>query len=292
MKFARRSSYAFAVFCLAAAVGWPSLRAQAPLTQSASTTGLPGLVSKAQLNPPLIGPLLEMRFSPNGASLLLQDAFAAYVIGTNPVAMQLNVSARQLLPIRFSSNSQELVAASRNLQLARFKLGADAPPEQKTLGRGGKCYAAALSNDGELYACLDANSELRVFHTRTGEQIFKKTIGEQEGPAFPTPAPYHMGLARSEPFGYFMTTDYVPPEALTAAMLNFSVDGRYLIARSKFFQQPAELIDLKAKKNDRDTKTSPDRRRYRHGDICRFRSRGGYYTGKQKWTGVAVLSLR
>lgn len=246
MKSVRWSFIAVALLCLAAIAGGPWLRAQEP----ADSRGLPGLISKVSLNPALIGRLSEIRFSPNGAHLLLQGESSAYVIGTNPVAMQLNLAANQLLPMRFSPNSQELVAATRNLRVARFNIASRTRTGQKTLGGEGRCYAAALSNDGELYACLDDKSELRVFRTRTGKQIFKKTIGSQERPSFPVPAPYHdqAGLARSQPFGYYLTTNYTPPEAITAAMLTFSADGRYLIARSKFLQQHAELIDLRAKK--------------------------------------------
>jgi hypothetical protein len=250
MKSVRWSFIAVVFLCLTATAGQSRLRAQEPATKPADSDGLPGLISKVSLNPALIGRLSEMRFSPNGAHLLLQGDSTAYVIGTNPVAMQLNLAAKQLLPLRFSPDSQELVAATPNLQVVRFSIDSRTRTGQKTLGGGGRCYAAALSNDGKLYACLDDKSELRVFRTRTGKQIFKKEIGEQEGPSFPVPAPYHdqMGLARSQPFGYYLTTDYTPPEVITAAMLEFSVDGHYLIARSKFFQQHAELIDLQAKK--------------------------------------------
>ncbi|HTZ99436.1 MAG TPA: hypothetical protein VMB02_03830 [Candidatus Aquilonibacter sp.] len=211
---------------------------------------MPGLASKAQLNPALTSRLREMRFSPNGASLLLQSDAAAFVIGTNPIAMQLNVSASQILPMRFSADSQEIVAATRNMVVARYKIHGGGAPEQRTLGSGGMCYAASLSNDGEMYACLDDKSELHIFRVRTGEQIFDKMIGEQEGMAFPTPEPYHIGLARSEPFGYFLTTSYMPFDpSFTAAMVNFSFDGHYIIARSKIFQQPSEMIDLQTKKS-------------------------------------------
>lgn len=248
MTLGRRLFCAAVFLCVAATPSrlWP--RAQNQGTKPAASASLPGLISTAHLNPALISRLSEMRFSPNGASLLLQDDSSAYVIGANPVAMQLNLAANQVLPIRFSGDSKEVVVATRGMRVARYKIGSKSQTGQKTLGSGGWCYAAALSDDGELYACLDNNSELSVFRTRTGEQIFKKTIGEQEGPAFPTPAPYHLGLARSEPFGYFLTTRYTPPEAVTAAMLNFSADGHYLIARSKVFRQPAELIDLQTRK--------------------------------------------
>jgi outer membrane protein assembly factor BamB len=247
MKSGRRRIFiAIAALCLAAAGGEARLQVQAQ--NAGRPSSLPGLISKAKLDPALIGRLSEMQFSPNGASLLLQDESAAYVIGLNPVRMQLTVGANNILPMRFSGDSQELVAATRNMQVARFKVATGSRIDQKTLGDGGRCYAAALSNDGEFYACLDDKSELRIFRASTGQQIFSKTIGEQEGPAFPLPAPYHQSLARSEPFGYFLTTDFLPPVATTAAMLNFSTDGRYLIARSKFFQQPAQLIDLQSKK--------------------------------------------
>ena len=234
--------------CLAAISGEPRLGAQAPAA-TPSSANIPGLISKAQLDPPMTGRLREMRFSPNGQSLLLQSDSAAYIVGTNPVSMQLNFAANRLLPVRFSADSQEIVAVTRNMQVARFKIRGGSPPEQRTLGSGGQCYAASLSNDGELYACLDPKSELHIFRTRTGEQIFDKTIGEPPAMPFPAPAPYHVGLARSEPFGYFLTSSYMPADpAFTAPMVNFSADSRYLIARSIFFQQPPEMIDLQNRK--------------------------------------------
>jgi hypothetical protein len=246
-----RQLFCAAIFlCLAATSGEPRLKAQGPGAAPATLADLPGLISKAQLNPPMTSRLREMRLSPNGESLLLQGDSVAYVIATNPIGMQLNLAASQILPMRFSPDSQELVAATRNMVVARYKINEKRPAEQKTLGTGALCYAAVLSNDGELYACLDDKSELHVFRTRTGEQIFDKTIGVQPDFSFPTPAPYHMGLARSEPFGYFLTSNFMPPDNTVAPpMLNFSFDGRYLVARSKFFQQPSELIDLQAKKS-------------------------------------------
>lgn len=233
---------------LAALWSGPRLKAQAPAT--AASTGIPGLLSKAQLDPPLTGRLREMRFSPDGQSLLLQSDSAAYIVGTNPVSMQLNVAANRLLPIRFSADSQEVVGVTRTMQVVRLKIHGGGPAQQRTLGSGGECYAASLSNDGEFYACLDQKSDLRIFRTRTGEQIFDKTIGEPPAMPFPAPAPYHLGLARSEPFGYYLTSSYIPADpAFTAPMVNFSADSRYLLARSLFFQQPPEMIDLQTRKS-------------------------------------------
>ena len=229
--------------------GRSPLRAQQAAATPGASNSLPGLISKVQLDPGLTSRLREMRFSPNGASLLMQDDSAAYVIATNPLGMQLQIAANHILPMRFSSDSQELVAATRNMVVAGYKIRDRSRTFQKTLGSGAECYAATFSNDGELYACLDAKSELHVFRTRSGEQIFNKTIGEPPAFSFSPPAPYHIGLARSEPFGYFVTPTYMPFDAMTTApMVNFSADGHYIIARSLFFQQPAELIDLQAKK--------------------------------------------
>ncbi|MGA9885066.1 MAG: hypothetical protein WBQ34_15235 [Candidatus Acidiferrales bacterium] len=163
MKLGRRLFCAAALLCLAAMSSRQWLLAQEPAAKAESSDALPGLISKAQLSPALISHLREMRFSPNGASLLMQDDSSAYVIGTNPLAMRLNLSASQILPMRFSSDSQELVAATRNMVVVRYKIADRSRTEQKILGGGGECYAATLSNDGELYACLDKNSDLRFF---------------------------------------------------------------------------------------------------------------------------------
>ena len=204
-----------------------------------------GLISRATLSPPLRSRLRALRFSPNGAYILLQDETTAYVIQTNPLAVVSTFASSQMLPIRFSADSQSIIGATLDMTIERSGAGGSKPAETRTLGGGGSCYAAALSLDGELYACLYDKSDLRIFQTRTGEQIFQGHVGEPVPPRAVFPTPRHMGLARSEPFGYYLSSTRTQPNdsTRTTGMLQFSMDARFLAARG-LYSGSETLIDL------------------------------------------------
>lgn len=221
-------------------------RAQAPLVRREAA--IPGLLSKAQLTPPLQSRIRELRFSPNGSYVLLQNQTVSYLISANPLGIVFQLTTYQSLPLRFSADSKSIVSATPNMQVERYDLNDGKEIDSRTLGDGGRCRASSLSLDGESYACLDDRSDLRVFRVRTGDLMFEGRVGEELGQAaMPVffPSPYHMDLARSEPFGYYMShTPYDPAEFMvTASMLNFSPDGRYLIAQG-MTRDSAALIDL------------------------------------------------
>jgi WD40 repeat protein len=219
-----------------------SLGAQAPLIRRSED--IPGLVSKARLNPPLRSRLRELRFSPNGGYVLLQDETVTYVIATNPLGIVFQLGTNQFLPLRFSADSQTIVAATPDMRVERYDVLSGKQIDSRTLGSGDRCHASMLSLDGELYACLDGKSELRVFRTRTGVQVFDGRMGDQPGQTFSLPVPYHMGLARSEPFGYYLANVFIPPDFMrTTPLLKFSPDGHYLLAHG-LYPQAAALIDV------------------------------------------------
>ena len=191
------------------------------------------------------GRLRALRFSPNGAYILLQDETTAYVIQTNPLAVVSTFASNSMLPIRFSADSQSVVGATWDMTIERSGTGEDKPADVRSLGGGGVCHAATLSLDGELYACLDDKSDVRVFQTRTGEQIFQGHIGEPIPPRVIFPTPLHLGLARSEPFGYYLASGPTTPNdpMRSAGVLQFSLEGRFLAARG-VYSTSATLIDL------------------------------------------------
>ena len=195
------------------------------------------------MNPPLLSRLRQLRFSPNGAYILLQDETSTYVIQTNPLGLVFSVLSGQALPMRFSADSKSIVSATPEMEVSRYDASDGQKIDSRILGGGGECVAAGLSVDGELFACLNGRSDLQVFRTRTGEQIFSEHIG-QPYTGFGFVVPYQMGQARSEPFGFHLAAGPLAQDLMaTTRMLAFSPDGRYLAARS-FYENSATLVDL------------------------------------------------
>jgi hypothetical protein len=225
----------------------PQMTLQRRTDKPAAPDKAPDIVSKAQLNPPLRSRLRELRFSPNGAYILLQDEGSTYVIQTNPIRLVFSVLSGQALPVRFSADSKSIVSASPEMEVSRYSVSDGKEIDRRILGGGGECFAATLSIDGELYACLDGRSELKVFRTRTGVQIFSQRRGEPPA-EFGFMAPYHVGLARSEPFGFYRTDAAVARDLMvTTRMLALSPDGRYLAGRG-LYANTATLVDLQNRK--------------------------------------------
>ncbi|MGC2419165.1 MAG: hypothetical protein WA434_15585 [Candidatus Acidiferrales bacterium] len=103
----------------------PDAQPRAQDSAGKSSDRIPGLLSTAQLDPPLRSRLRELRFSPNGAYILLQDESAAYVIATNPLHVVSGLRASQSLPIRFSPDSQAIVVATLDMQVGRYSVNGD-----------------------------------------------------------------------------------------------------------------------------------------------------------------------
>ncbi len=191
-----------------------------------------GLLSQVQLTPPLHSHLRALRFSPNGRYILLQDESAVYVLTRSPLAIKISFPSRLALPVRFSADSTTIVTALQNMHAQPTNIGTGETAEAKKFGTGNDCYAATLSPNGELYACLTMQSTLQVFRVDSGEQIFNGQLGDTQELLGRTVLPFHSGLPFSEPFGYFVG-GLIPPSAERAAVasnLQFSPGGRYLIA--------------------------------------------------------------
>jgi hypothetical protein len=215
---------------------------------SAPARSTPGPVSIAHLTPPLHSRLRALRFSPNGRYILLQDESAIYVLARSPLAIMLSLSARLALPVRFSADSTSIVVALQNMRAQRTNIESEEPAAARIFGAGNDCYAAALSPNGELYACLTMESRLQVFRVDSGDLLFDGPLGDTQNSAGRTVLPFHTGLPFSEPFGYFVG-GLVPPSIDRAAAslnLRFSPDGRYLITVSTWGTITA--VDLQTRK--------------------------------------------
>jgi hypothetical protein len=151
-----------------------------------------------------------------------------------PLAIKLSFPARLALPVRFSADSTTIVVGLRDMRAQRTSIEKAEVEEPRKFGAGTDCFAAALSPQGDLYACLNMESALQVFRVDSGEQIFNGQLGDTRDSAGRIVLPFHIGLPFSEPFGYFLGGLIPPPVERVAAASNlqFSPGGRYLIAVS------------------------------------------------------------
>ena len=239
--------FALASFSLLTCLPPPVAKAQGapPLPNDLSES----VISRAPLNPPLESRPIELRFSRDGSELLFQDQSLIDVISLKPPRIELTIPAAQVLPARFSADSQDVVLATSDMSASIWSIAQGKVVQSRTLGTGDACLAATLSSDGRYYACLDRDSTLHVFESFTGSAVLNAPIGEtadMNGRAFLVP--YHRQLARSQPFGYAMTSELpLSRESFdTQSILQFSPDGNYVFARNRYGH--AAVVSIQTKK--------------------------------------------
>ena len=205
------------------------------------------VISEAQLSPPLETDLRALRFSPDGSRILLQDESTVYVISRNPLAIELTAPARYALPARFTADSTSLIVAMRDRIVERWSIADRKIADTKTLGTGADCDFAALSPMGTYFACLGTRLDFHVFKVSSGNEIYSAKTGDAPGPYSFYIEPFHAGLSRSEPFGYFFGGNDPFPFAVMARATNirFSPDERYVLAVG--FNHQFTLADLDAR---------------------------------------------
>lgn len=226
-------------------VGAPQfLQATSPVRPDSAPRQIPGLISSAQLNPPLQSRIVELRFSADGHFVLLQDESAAYVLTLNPPRIQLTVPARDVLPARLTKDSERILLATPDMSVATWSIADGKLLSSRVLGGGYQCTAATLSRYGDYYACIDGYSTLHVFDTSSGTEILKKLLGQPVDQRFGFITPFHQPSAFSQPFGYALsrTPSVYPGFAPSALKVVFSPDAHYLIALDRFGH--AEAFDL------------------------------------------------
>jgi hypothetical protein len=155
-----------------------SPRARGSLAGEQGNQFSPVILSNSQLTPPLRTPLQELRFSPDGKYVLVQDESTIYLLTRDPLSVRFQVEAQNIPPVRFSADSQKLIIATRAMGVEWRALPNGAVLGTTVLGPGNTCYDAELSPHGDFYACIDREIVLRVFDIAKNRQIFGEKVGE------------------------------------------------------------------------------------------------------------------
>src|SRR6266481_1940130 len=177
-------------------------------SQTESPKGqLHGVLSSARLTPPLRGVPRQVRFSSDGEYLFVQVESGIYILNRRPLQIQTWIYAPDVLPARFSADSETLILATRGLAVTRWNLGDNRKVDERILRTQDGCLASELSPHGDLAACLDPSLALELYRTDTGEQFFgEQVIADRDrmaaGLASVGLIPRNEGTAYAEPFGY------------------------------------------------------------------------------------------
>jgi hypothetical protein len=105
---------------------------QAPSSQATSPRErLHGVLSRARLFPPLRGMPHQIRFSSDGKFLLVQLESGIYILSRHPLELRTWIYAPDVLPAKFSADSDSLIFATRNLAITRWSLAANRKEERR-----------------------------------------------------------------------------------------------------------------------------------------------------------------
>lgn len=136
---------------------------------------LHGVLSKQQLSPPLLSDIHNLRFSPDGASLLAEDEAGINVLSREPFAVRFRINTEfDTYFANFSPDSKEIVFYSDNLRVERWSVSEARQIDVKELVVLKGCLQTRLSPDGKLLACLDSDFTLNLLNVGTGETVWRK----------------------------------------------------------------------------------------------------------------------
>jgi hypothetical protein len=131
------------------------------------------------LTPPLRMELDRVRFSPDGRSLLAQDASSIFVLGRKPLALRYRIDASGALPANFSPDSQSVTFSTAGLHTEQWSV-----LEKKLLAAHeilprAQCYDTRLSPDGRTLVCVEFDLEawelgLAMLDTTTSQVLWEK----------------------------------------------------------------------------------------------------------------------
>ena len=138
-------------------------------------------LSEVTLTLPLRMELDQIRFSPDGKSILAQDQSSIFVIARDPLALRYRIDADGALPANFSPDSQSITFNTAGLHIEQWSV-----QEKKLLAAHEMlpktpCYETRLSPDGRTLICVEFNLDeyqlgLAMLDTTTSAVLWEKKL--------------------------------------------------------------------------------------------------------------------
>lgn len=132
------------------------------------------VIRKTVLEPPLQDDFRQIRFSPDGKSLLVQDDAGITVLARDPFAVLFHIPAPEATPAGFSPDSSSVVFYTTGLRVERWSIAEKKQVSVKELLERRPCLQSALSPDGNTFVCFDEETALRVIDVSSGKTVFEK----------------------------------------------------------------------------------------------------------------------
>ena len=130
---------------------------------------------KVALNPPLQTDFRQVRFSPDGKLLMVQDDSGISLLTRDPLAFQFRIPAEEARLARFSPDSRSIVFYTESLRVETWDIATRKRSAAHEMVFSHPCLESALSAGGDYFACYDGHFDLHVREVASGNDIlFKK----------------------------------------------------------------------------------------------------------------------
>ncbi len=143
-------------------------RSRAALWLAAVILAIAIAPAAAENQPPATAPLRQLRFSPDGRYVLVQDEAEVTVLTAHPLAILFRIPAHDARDVQFTPDSRQVVFVSSTSHLQRWSVAARTRAAMQDLPVTA-CGTERLSPDARFLACVDPQGTLRLVDAKTGE---------------------------------------------------------------------------------------------------------------------------
>lgn len=238
--------------------GFAAWKAAVVAATNAWTAKLPGLLARQTLRPPLEEDLRLLQFSPDGRHLLAQEGDQIWVLGRDPLRMELRMTTPGALDPTFTADSRSVVLHTAGLRIERWDIASRSRtwlaqlPEPTAF-----CVSTYLNPAGDRLACLRTNGSLILYNTLTGaivtrrDQVLKPMLVQLGGILMAMGASHPFFFAPPSGRSLVVTTDLNDAIALdmeTGAPIDVGGKPKWRVAGALAFLSETEVAVRRAKK--------------------------------------------
>jgi len=195
---------------------------------------LHGVLSRAELTPPLRSGSFNLRFSPDGKYLLAQDARGAFVFSADSLKVLVYLEADNPYHASFTPDSQAIRMVTQDLHVATRKMENLEQLDLKALPVTEGCLSVAVSSRGTRLACAGSDFSVGVFDLSTGGELYRSPRDPGLVDRAMTLMPLDTGGVYAGPVGFMLADSWAPlvDRGLDVFPVLFSPNGEELIAAS------------------------------------------------------------